>query len=89
MKDSTCSKTWEKTRVRHHIRHKSGRCQARLFLNGKDGKEIWNSFKTGHLIAAGQLLPVEHQLHVGDFAGARVLIEFEPELEDRVRRHIE
>ena len=49
MKDSTCSKTWEKTRVRHHIRHKSGRCQARLFLNGKDGKEFGIRSRRGTL----------------------------------------
>jgi hypothetical protein len=49
MKTLTTAKTWEKTKVQHLVRHKSGRYYARLFLNGK---EIWKSLKTSHLSVA-------------------------------------
>lgn len=49
MKTPVISKTWEKTKVQHLVRHKSGRYYARLFLNGK---EIWKSLKTSHLSVA-------------------------------------
>ena len=49
MKQATASKTWEKTKVQHLVRHKSGHYYARLFLNGK---EIWKSLKTDHFSVA-------------------------------------
>ena len=56
MKDSTGSKTWEKTKVQNLVRHKSGRYNARLFLNGK---EIWKSLKRAHLSVA-QARPADY-----------------------------
>jgi integrase len=45
VKEHKPGKTWEKTRLQHLIRHKSGRYYARAF---GDGKEVWKSLKTSH-----------------------------------------
>jgi len=45
VKAESTVKTWEKTRLRNLVRHKSGQYYARLFLNGK---EIWKALKTSH-----------------------------------------
>jgi hypothetical protein len=42
-------KTWEKTRERNLVRHKSGRYYARTFNNNK---EIWKSLRTAHFSVA-------------------------------------
>jgi integrase len=43
------TKTWERTRLRNLIRHKSGRYYARAFAGGK---EVWKSLKTSHFSVA-------------------------------------
>jgi len=43
------TKTWEKTRLKNLVRHKSGRYYARAFAGGK---EVWKSLKTSHLSVA-------------------------------------
>jgi integrase len=42
-------KTWEKTRLKNLVRHKSGRYYARAF---EGGKEVWKSLKTSHFSVA-------------------------------------
>ncbi|MDB6075633.1 MAG: hypothetical protein JWO89_3273 [Verrucomicrobiaceae bacterium] len=42
------------------VRHKSGRCYARLFLNGK---EIWKSLKTAHFSVAEARLVAAQKEH--------------------------
>jgi integrase len=49
MKQSKPTKTWERTRLQHLVRHKSGRYYARAFAYGK---EVWNSLKTSHFSVA-------------------------------------
>jgi hypothetical protein len=39
------TKTWERTRLKNLVRHKSGRYYARAFAGGK---EVWKSLKTSH-----------------------------------------
>jgi hypothetical protein len=41
--------TWEKTRLKNLVRHKSGRYYARAFAGGK---EVWKSLKTSHFSVA-------------------------------------
>jgi hypothetical protein len=43
------TKTWEKTRLKNLVRHKSGRYYARAFAGGK---EVWKSLKTSHFSVA-------------------------------------
>jgi hypothetical protein len=43
------TKTWERTRLRNLVRHKSGRYYARAFAGGK---EVWKSLKTSHFSVA-------------------------------------
>jgi integrase len=43
------TKTWEKTRLKNFVRHKSGRYYARAFAGGK---EVWKSLKTSHFSLA-------------------------------------
>jgi integrase len=43
------TKTWERTRLKNLIRHKSGRYYARAFAGGK---EVWKSLKTLHFSVA-------------------------------------
>jgi integrase len=43
------TKTWERTRLRNLILHKSGRYYARAFAGGK---EVWKSLKTSHFSVA-------------------------------------
>jgi integrase len=49
MKESKPTKTWERTRLQHLVRHKSGRYYARAFAGGK---EVWKSLKTSHFSVA-------------------------------------
>src|SRR5438034_7300416 len=49
MKQSKPIKTWERTRLQHLVRHKSGRYYARAFTGGK---EVWKSLKTSHYSVA-------------------------------------
>ncbi len=49
MKQRKPTKTWERTRLRNLIRHKSGRYYARAFAGGK---EVWKSLKTSHFSVA-------------------------------------
>jgi integrase len=42
-------KTWERTRLKNLVRHKSGRYYARAFAGGK---EVWKSLKTSHFSVA-------------------------------------
>ena len=42
-------KTWERTRLKNLVRHKSGRYYARAFAAGK---EVWKSLKTSHFSVA-------------------------------------
>jgi integrase len=43
------TKTWERTRLKNLVRHKSGRYYARAFAGGK---EVWKSLKTSHFSVA-------------------------------------
>jgi integrase len=43
------TKTWEKTRLKNLVRHKSGGYYARAFAGGK---EVWKSLKTSHFSVA-------------------------------------
>jgi integrase len=43
------TKTWEKTRLKNLVRHKSGRYYARAFAGGN---EVWKSLKTSHFSVA-------------------------------------
>ena len=43
------TKTWQKTRLRNLLRHKSGTYYARAFGGGK---EVWKSLKTSHFSVA-------------------------------------
>src|SRR5438132_6992699 len=49
MKLRKSTKTWEKTRLKNLVRHKSGRYYARAFAGGK---EVWKSLKTSHFSVA-------------------------------------
>jgi integrase len=49
MKESKPTKTWERTRLQHLVRHKSGRYYARAFAYGK---ELWKSLGTSHFSVA-------------------------------------
>lgn len=42
-------KTWQKTKVQHLLKHKSGRYYARAFAGGK---EVWKSLRTSHYSVA-------------------------------------
>jgi len=69
MKLCKSTKTWQKTRKPHLLRHKSGRYYARAFAGGK---EVWQSLKTSHYSVAqaklGEFLK-EHRERVGDGNG--------------------
>jgi hypothetical protein len=43
------TKTWQRTRLRNLLRHKSGSYYARAFAGGK---EVWKSLKTSHFSVA-------------------------------------
>ena len=49
MKQCKPTKTWERTRLKNLVRHKSGRYYARAFAGGK---EVWKSLKTSHFSVA-------------------------------------
>src|SRR5205809_5693604 len=49
MRASKPRKTWEKTRLQHLMRHRSGRYYARVYANGK---EVWEPLKTSHFQVA-------------------------------------
>jgi integrase len=49
LKQPKPAKTWEKTRLQHLVRHKSGRYYARVFARGK---EVWKSLGTSHFSVA-------------------------------------
>jgi integrase len=49
MRERKPTKTWERTRLQHLVRHKSGRYYARVFSGGK---EVWKSLKTSHFSVA-------------------------------------
>jgi integrase len=60
------TKTWERTRLRNLVRHKSGRYYARAFA---DGKEVWKSLKTSHFSVAQARLAEflrKHRQHAGN-----------------------
>lgn len=84
MKKLATSKTWEKTKVQHLVRHKSGRYYARLFLNGS---EMWKSLKTSHQsVAQAKLAELlkEHRGRVGkkiDSANAKMTFAEAAELD--------
>ena len=65
MSEGEKEKTWEKTKVQHLVRHKSGRYYARLFLNSRD---VWKSLGTSHFsVAEAKLADVlrEHRRQKG------------------------
>jgi integrase len=49
VKQCKSTKTWEKTRLKNLVRHKSSRYYARAFAGGK---EVWKSLKTSHFSVA-------------------------------------
>ena len=49
VKQTKPTKTWEKTRLQHLVRHKSGRYYARVY---DSGKEVWKSLGTSHFSVA-------------------------------------
>jgi integrase len=49
MKPRKSTKTWQRTRLRNLLRHKSGSYYARAFAGGK---EVWKSLKTSHFSVA-------------------------------------
>jgi integrase len=60
------TKTWERTRLKNLVRHRSGRYYARAFAGGK---EVWRSLKTSHFSVAQARLAEflrEHRKHAGD-----------------------
>src|SRR5436190_22248610 len=71
MKQSKPIKTWERTRLQHLVRHKSGRYYARAFTGGK---EVWKSLKTSHFSVAQARLAEflkEHRQRVGNGGGGK------------------
>jgi len=69
VKQRKTTKTWQRTRLRNLLRHKSGRYYARAFAGGK---EVWKSLKTSHFSVAeaklGQFLK-EHRERRGNGNG--------------------
>jgi len=69
VKQTKKAKTWEKTRLRHLVRHKSGRYYARVFAHGK---EVWKSLGTSHFgVAQAKLAEFlkEHRKRVSNNNG--------------------
>jgi integrase len=63
------TKTWEKTRLKNLVRHKSGRYYARAFAGGK---EVWKSLKTSHFSVAQARLAEflkEHRQRISNGSG--------------------
>jgi integrase len=63
------TKTWQRTRLRNLIRHKSGGYYARAFAGGK---EVWKSLKTSHFSVAEAKLAEflkEHRKHLSNGNG--------------------
>jgi len=66
MKQQKTSKTWQRTRHRNLVRHKSRRYYAKAFAGGK---EVWKSLKTSYLSVAQAKLaefPKEHRERVSN-----------------------
>ena len=69
MKQRKPTKTWQRTRLRNLIRHKSGGYYARAFAGGK---EVWKSLKTSHFSVAEAKLAEflkEHRKHLSNGNG--------------------
>jgi integrase len=63
------TKTWQRTRLRNLLRHKSGSYYARAFAGGK---EVWKALKTSHFSVAEARLAEflkEHRQRVGNGNG--------------------
>jgi integrase len=66
------TKTWEKTRLKNLVRHKSGSYYARAFAGGK---EVWKSLKTSHFSVAQARLAEflkEHRQRIGNGGGGGI-----------------
>lgn len=60
MQAPAVGKTWEKTRLQHLMRHKSGRYYARLY---RHGKERWRALKTDRFSVTEARLAVLQKEH--------------------------
>ena len=72
MKQCKPTKTWEKTRLKNLVRHKSGSYYARAFAGGK---EVWKSLKTSHFSVAQARLAEflrEHRQRIGNGGGGGI-----------------
>ena len=72
MKQCKPTKTWEKTRLKNLVRHKSGGYYARAFAGGK---EVWKSLKTSHFSVAQARLAEflrEHRQRIGNGGGGGI-----------------
>lgn len=81
-------KTWEKTRLQHLMRHRSGRYYARVYANGK---EVWEPLKTSHFKVAQAKLAAFLKDHTARASAGAGASEFDATLSfgSAMKTHVE